>query len=70
VRKLIYKPTKIDPTKYEATKKYYWGNYLSYIYKVNDSMKTINESDAIRKQGRKLWKRFHTLMNHHEKRLK
>lgn len=69
-RKLIYRPSKIDPTKYERTKKYYWGNYLSYVYKANDSMKTINESDAIKKQGRKFWKRFNLLMTFHEKRVR
>lgn len=68
-RKLIYRPSKTDPTKYERTKKYYWGNYLSYVYKANDSMKTINESDVIKKQAKKFWKRFNLLMKFHEKRL-
>lgn len=61
-RKLIYRPSKLDPTKYEKTKKYNWGNYLSYIYKANDSMKSINKSDVIKKQGRKFWRNFIFLM--------
>src|SRR5690606_21696511 len=42
-RKQIYHPSKLDPAKYEVTKKYYWGNYLSYVYKANDTMKSINK---------------------------
>lgn len=66
-RKLIYRPSKTDPSKYEKTKKYYWGNYLSYIYKVNDSMKSLNDDeDVVKKQSRRFWHRFNQLMNHHE----
>lgn len=65
-RKLIYQPSKDDPKKYVKTKKYYWGNYLSYLYKANDSMETLNNSDIIKRQGRKLWKNFNLLMEHHE----
>lgn len=68
-RKQIYNPSKLDPTKYEVTKKYYWGNYLSYVYKANDTMKSINESDAIKKQGKRFWRKFHLLMTFHESRL-
>ena len=68
-RKLIYRPSKNDPKKYEKSKKYYWGNYLSYIYKANDSMQSLNKSDIIKKQGRKFWRKFYLLMKHHENRL-
>ncbi|WP_026837095.1 reverse transcriptase/maturase family protein [Gillisia sp. JM1] len=68
-RKQIYHPSKLDPTKYEVTKKYYWGNYLSYVYKANDTMKSINESDVIKKQGRRFWRKFHLLMKFQERRL-
>ena len=26
-----------------------WGNYLSYVYKANETMKTINENDDVKK---------------------
>jgi hypothetical protein len=65
-RKLIYRPSKTDKTVYEKTKEYYWGNYLSYIYKANDSMKSINDGDLIKKQSRKFWKKFNDLMKLHE----
>jgi hypothetical protein len=66
-RKLIYNPSKADPSIYEKTKKYYWGNYLSYIYKANDSMKSLNGGkDVIKKQSRKFWNRFYKLMRFHE----
>jgi len=69
-RKLIYHPSKLDPKKYEATKKYDWGNYLSYIYKANDSMRSINKSDVIKQQARRFWRNFHLLLEFHESRLK
>lgn len=69
-RKLIYRPSKNDPAKYEKTKEYYWGNYLSYIMKANDSMLSINGNNIIAKQGRKFWKNFHELMLFHENRIK
>lgn len=68
-RKLIYRPSKEDPTKYNKSKEYYWGNYMSYIYKANDSMKSINRSDIIKKQSRKFWKNFHDLMRYHQNKL-
>ncbi|UII26480.1 hypothetical protein LVD15_24815 [Fulvivirga maritima] len=69
-RKLIYRPSKIDRTVYERTNKYYWGNYLSYIYKANDSMKSINGGEYIKRQSRRFWKQFNDLMKFHESRLK
>ena len=68
-RKLIYRPLKSDPTKYVKTKKYYWGNYLSYVYKANNTMKSINKSNNIKRQSRKFWRNFNLLMNFHENRL-
>ncbi|MEZ4945469.1 MAG: reverse transcriptase domain-containing protein [Chitinophagales bacterium] len=68
-RKLIHHPSAHDSKVYYETKKYNWGNYLSYVYKANDSMKMFNGSNAIKKQSRKLWRKFHSLMKLHEKRL-
>lgn len=69
-RKIIYRPSKADKTVYEKTNEYYWGNYLSYINKANDSMKSINGDDFVKKQSRKFWKQFNDLMKYHEARLK
>lgn len=69
-RKLIYRPSKADKTVYEKTNEYYWGNYLSYINKANESMKSINGDDFIKRQSRKFWKKFNDLMKFHESRLK
>lgn len=69
-RKLIYRPSKTDNTVYEKTNEYYWGNYLSYINKANDSMKTINGDNIVKRQTRKFWKKFNDLMKFHEARLK
>ena len=69
-RKLIYRPSKADKKVYEKTNEYYWGNYLSYINKANDSMKSINGGDFVKKQSRKFWKQFNDLMKFHEARLK
>ncbi|AOW20755.1 reverse transcriptase/maturase family protein [Urechidicola croceus] len=66
-RKLIYQPSKIDPSKYEPTKKYYWGNYLSYINKSNENMRNLNGGEnIIKRQSRKFWNNFYRLMKHHE----
>ena len=69
-RKLIYRPSKADKTIYEKTNEYYWGNYLSYINKANDSMKSINGDNFVKRQSRKFWKKFNDLMKFHEARLK
>lgn len=69
-RKLIYRPSKADKTVYEKTNEYYWGNYLSYINKANDSMKSINGENYVKRQSRKFWKKFNDLMKFHEARLK
>lgn len=69
-RKTIFRPSKADKSVYEKSNEYYWGNYLSYINKANDSMKSINGGDFIKKQSRKFWKNFNNLMNFHEARLK
>lgn len=69
-RKLIYRPSKADKTIYEKTNEYYWGNYLSYINKVNASMKSINGDNYVKRQSRRFWKKFNDLMKFHEARLK
>jgi len=61
-RKLIYRPSKKDKTKYVASKEYSWGNYLSYVYKSECTMKEINDSSYIKRQSRKMWKNFNRLM--------
>lgn len=44
------------------TTRYDWGNYLSYVEKANIAFKEFNEGDQIKKQSRKIWGRFHYLM--------
>ncbi|HHT9079514.1 TPA: reverse transcriptase domain-containing protein [Flavobacterium psychrophilum] len=61
-RKLIYRPSKIDKTKYVKSKEYNWGNYLSYVFKADNTMKEINNSDSIKRQSRKLWRNFNKLL--------
>ncbi len=68
-RKMIYRPTEADKTVYEKSKKYYWGNYLSYINKANESMKFINGNDSLKKQSRNLWRNFYKLMTFHTNRI-
>ncbi|MES2650021.1 MAG: reverse transcriptase domain-containing protein [Bacteroidota bacterium] len=65
-RKLIYRPSKTDKTKYLKSKEYNWGNYLSYIYKADYTMKELNNQQSIRKQSRKLWKNFNRLLKMHK----
>lgn len=66
-RRLIYRPSTIDNTKYVKSKEYNWGNYLSYVYKVNNTMMGINNSDSIKRQSRKLWRNFNKLLEIHGK---
>jgi hypothetical protein len=68
-RRLIYRPLKDDPKTYKKTKKYDWGNYLSYVYKADKSMISINSNNEIKRQSRKSWSEFHKLMKYHEKKL-
>lgn len=65
-RKLIYHPSKKDKTVYEATKTYYWGNYLSYVYKTNDTLREINGDNSIKDQSRKFWNKFNLLLKQSE----
>lgn len=70
-RRRIYLPSKTDPTKYDRPEnRYYWGNYLSYIYKANDTMRSINGDDSIKRQGRRFWNKFHLFLKPHEERVK
>lgn len=62
-RKLIYHPLKDHPSKYLKTKKFNWGNYLSYVEKSNIVMFEINNGNQIKKQSKKLWRNFHKLMD-------
>ena len=69
-RKLIFRPSKADKKVYEKSNEYYWGNYLSYINKANDSMKSINGGDFVKRQSRRLWKKFNDIMKFSESKLK
>jgi hypothetical protein len=69
-RKLIYRPSKKDITVYEATKTFYWGNYLSYVYKANDTLRDLNGDDYIKHQSRKFWNKFNNLLKQSEFKLK
>lgn len=62
-RKIIYNPSKNNPTEYTKTKKFNWGNYISYIEKSNTVMFDIHNGDHIKKQSKKFWRNFHKLMN-------
>lgn len=61
-RKLIYRQSKENPNVYYKTKKYDWGNYLSYVNKANEKMKDINGNDSLKKQASKLWRNFNKKM--------
>lgn len=61
-RKNIYRPSPENPKKYIRTREYNWGNYLSYVYKANEAMKSINKDDSIKRQTRKTWGNFHSLL--------
>lgn len=68
-RRLIYNPSPKDPTVYIKTKKFDWGNYISYVNKANETMRSLNESDAIKKQSSKFWNKFHVLLGYHQSRI-
>lgn len=68
-RKLIFRPSKIDNAKYVKTKEFNWGNYLSYLNKANETMKSLNNSDSIKKQGKKMWGNFDKLMKNFDKKM-
>lgn len=61
-RKLIYQPSKEDCYKYIKTKRYDWGNYLSYVKKADKVMYDLNNGNYIQKQTKKMWGNFHKLM--------
>jgi hypothetical protein len=44
------------------TYRYDWGNYLSYVEKANITFRYFNKGDNIKRQSRKSWSRFNTLM--------
>ena len=68
-RRLIYRPSKTDATKYTKTKKFDWGNYISYLNKANDSMRSLNGNDIIKKQSRRFWFKYHVLLKYHQSRV-
>jgi len=68
-RRIIYRPSKNDATQYHKSKKYDWGNYLSYLYKANYTMKSINGNDAIKRQSRKMWHKFNELMTYSQEKI-
>lgn len=68
-RKLIYRPSKDDNTRYERTLRYYWGNYLSYIYKADDLMLALNGKPVIRRQSRHFWRDFNSVIKRQELRV-
>jgi len=68
-RKLIYRPSKDDKTKYERTLRYYWGNYLSYIYKADNLMLALNGESVIKRQSRHFWRNFNNVVKSHELRV-
>lgn len=61
-RRMKFRPSFSNPKKYTKTYEYNWGNYLSYIYKSNNIMSNINKNNAIRKQSRKMWAKFNSLL--------
>jgi hypothetical protein len=68
-RKLIYRPSKENPKVYLKSKEFYWGNYLSYVYKSNETMRELNHDNSIKNQVRKAWTKFHSLLRTHEERV-
>lgn len=69
-RKMIFRPSKSDKTKYEKSRQYYWGNYLSYSNKANKAMLTLNIDPLIKNQTRKFWSKFHKLVSSSEEYIK
>ncbi|NCP60030.1 MAG: hypothetical protein GW839_06985 [Flavobacteriales bacterium] len=58
-RRLKYLPDPSSPTGYKKSKQYDWGNFISYLNKANEVMKSINGDDSIKQQYRKIWPNFH-----------
>ncbi|WP_113653766.1 reverse transcriptase domain-containing protein [Pedobacter namyangjuensis] len=69
-RKVVYRPSKKDKNVYEASKTYYWGNYLSYVYKTNDTLKELNGDNSIKNQSRRFWYKFNFLLKQSELKIK
>lgn len=69
-RKMKFRPLINEPKKYVKTKEYDWGNYLSYVNNTNKKMYSLNNCNAIKRQTRKVWGRFNSLMKFHENKLK
>lgn len=58
----VYRQSESNPQKYKKTKKRDRGNYLTYVYKADKVMQTINQNNEIKKQSRKFWNHFNKLM--------
>lgn len=69
-RKRIYHPSKLDKSKFEKSDVYYWGNYLSYSNKANDTMLSLNIDPLIKNQTRKFWSKFNKLLSRSEEYIK
>jgi hypothetical protein len=68
-RRLKFRPSREDRTRYVPSKEFHWGNYLSYIYKANFMFRPLNGGDTIKHQSRKFWKSFNSLLKFHENRI-
>lgn len=58
-RRLIWKPDPHNPGKFIKTNQQDWGNYFSYINKADNAFYNINGKPVIKRQGRKIWNKFH-----------
>jgi len=58
-RRMKWLPDLGSPTGYSRSTQYDWGNFISYLNKANDVMKSINGDDSILRQYRKVWGKFH-----------
>ena len=67
-RRLKFKRSKSNKNIYVKSKEYHWGNYLSYVYKADNSMLNLNNNEnCIKRQSRKIWNRFNNLLKDYEK---
>lgn len=58
-RRLRWLPDPGSPTGYSRSTQFDWGNFISYLNKANEVMKSINGDDTIIRQYRKVWAKFH-----------
>lgn len=60
-RRLRWLPDPSSPTGFCRSSQYDWGNFISYLNKANDVMKSINGDNTILRQYRKVWNKFHDI---------